>query len=76
MTEDISSAYDDVQIHEWAQNIRQIKVNELRQKIRQHEDSWGKFVMQVGENFRQETEPEYQNIINKLKDKINILETK
>jgi hypothetical protein len=76
MTEDISSAYDDVQIREWAQNIRQIKINELRLKIREHEDIWKMFIIQVGEKLRQETETEYQDIINKLKDKINILETK
>jgi|APFre7841882654_1041346.scaffolds.fasta_scaffold630106_1 hypothetical protein len=76
MTEDISEVYDDVQIREWAKNIRQIKINELQTKIRQHEDSWKNFIRQVGESLRYETEPEYQNIINKLKDKINILETK
>jgi hypothetical protein len=35
MTEDLSPVYDDVQIREWAHNIRTIKINELRTLIKE-----------------------------------------
>ena len=74
--EGISPIYDNVSTESWAQGIRQIKVNELRDKLRSHEESWIKFCEMTSDAFRKETEPDYLNIVNNLKEKIKILETK
>ena len=72
----VSPVYDSVSIEEWAQGIRQIKINELRDKLRSHEESWAAFCKMTNETFREETEPDYLDMTNNLKEKIKILETK
>jgi hypothetical protein len=72
--ENISPIYENVSIESWAQNIRQIKINELRQDVIIHEK-----IMMI--NANQYDDPErYKKIIqgeiDLLKEKIHILETK
>ena len=72
----VSPIYENVSIRDWAQSVRQIKINELRNKVGQHEKAWKTFCRMTDNMYVDDVQDDYIKTLNGLKEKINILETK
>jgi hypothetical protein len=71
MTEDLSPVYDDVQIREWANNIRTIKINELRALIKKKQRDLKDYTCVEGHPSNRRAT--ILDEISKLKKKLNII---